>query len=246
MACARPAFFWWIMIRTLVILGLLFLFQANSAYSQITTQTEERLAITGLSQPAIVGSKILAESSSKPQVSKAVIVKVGSDYKFIRVKARRNGEKYLAESISQNEYFFTGAGKYLIEIVAFDPEKGIDEAEIEFEITGEPSKPDGPNKPDEPNTPDSPYDDLAGRVSKISKSLPPEQAKAYNTAMQSVIKQMRAREIKRVEEAAQFIKAQNLASVQLNRLLNDDASARGSLSFDEAILWYEQVEKGTR
>ena len=63
--------------------------------------------------------------------------------------------------------------------------------------------------------------------------------------MQEVIRKMKAYEIKSIEESRAIIKAKKLPGAALNQMLSADAAKR-QLSFDQAVLYYTEIEKGVR
>lgn len=220
-------------------------------FGQVEIDLRERLALSGGKSSEVIGSRILVDADSDLKIEKAVIVRVKTDFKFVRLKARRNGEKTTAEALSASEWLFTGEGKYGVEVIAFDPEKGIEEGEVEFTIGAGPKPPEPPEpgpdpdpiKPDDQN---EPFENLAKRVAAVAAGIEVSERAKYNAAIREVIRKMKALEIKRIEEARAFIDAQKLPNNKLNDLLTADAKARGSLSFRDAVLWFEEVERGTR
>lgn len=230
------------------VLFLVAVLVCSNLFGQVEIEKRERLAVVGAKSAEIVGARILVDSDSALTISKAVVLAIKTDFKFVRLKARKNGAKFAAESLSASEWLFEGEGAYSVEVIAFDPEKGIEESEIDFLIGAGPKPPEPPQPgpgPD-PIVPAGPFDDLAKRVAEAAKGISDGEKAKYNAAFREVIRKMETFEIRRIEEARTFISGQKLTGNKLNELLNDDAKKRGSLSFSDAIAWFREVERGTR
>ena len=216
----------------------------SSCCGQIKTTTTEKKALLGVTNPVIQANRILVGADSNVAVSPVVILEVQTDYKFRRVKAYRNGQRIEPEVLSETEYLFAGHGKYRCEITAFDPEKGIDDAEVSFEIGGKPEPEPGPEPGPEP-TPNGPFDNLAVRVAEIAKTMPAAEKTKYAAAVETVIKKMQTKEFRTLDQVTLYLRSSALTNVSLNKLLADDSEAR-SLSFNEVIEWYGEVLKGLK
>lgn len=220
------------------------------ATAQIKTATTEKKALLGVTSPVIQGNRILVGADSNVAVSPVVVLTVETDYKFKRLKARRDGVRIEAESLSETEYLFAGAGKYTVEITVFDPERGIDDTEVNFVLGGkpgpEPDKPDQPDQPDvPPEPPAGPFDNLAIRVHALAQTLSDDQRKAYVAALDTVVGRMQRKEFRTTDQARNYLRSAGLKNTDLNKLLEDDASTR-LLSFNETIAWYAEALKGVK
>jgi len=127
---------------------ILLLVLASSAAAQVETTVTRKKALLGVTNPQIQGNRILVGDDSNVSVSDVVLLEVRSDYKFQRVKARQNGNRVEPEKLGENVYLFAGAGAYVVEVTVFDPDKGIDDAEVKFEIGGKPKPPTPDPTPD--------------------------------------------------------------------------------------------------
>jgi hypothetical protein len=121
--------------------------------AQVETTVTRKKALLGVTNPVVQGNRILVGDDSNVSVSDVVLLEVKSDYKFQRVKARSGGNRIEPEKLAENVYLFAGAGSYVVEVTVFDPDKGIDDAEIKFDIGGKPTPPVPPDPPTPP-TPD--------------------------------------------------------------------------------------------
>jgi hypothetical protein len=222
---------------------------SSGAAAQIKTSTTEKLALLGVTSPVVQGNRILVGADSNVAVSPVVILEVATDYKFKRLKARRDGQRVEAEPLSETQWLFAGKGKYLVEITVFDPERGIDETELTFEIGSGPKPPDEPSGPDDPNPPPpppaGPFDNLAIRVATLSFNLSADQRTKWITALETVVNKMGTLEFRRVDDARNYIRSQALPNSDLNKMLEDDARTR-LLSFAETLSWYKEVLKGLK
>lgn len=136
------------MIRTLFL--LLIALVAVPAWAQVETTVTRKKALLGVTNPQVQGNRILVGDDSNVSVSDVVLLEVKSDYKFQRIKARVGGNRVEPEKLAENVYLFAGAGSYVCEITVFDPDKGIDDAEIKFDIGAGPPSP-VPPKPTPPD-----------------------------------------------------------------------------------------------
>lgn len=127
------------MIRTLVLLLVALI--AVPAWAQVETTVTRKKALLGVTNPQVQGNRILVGDDSNVSVSDVVLLEVKSDYKFQRLKARQNGNRVEPEKLAENVYLFAGFGSYVCEITVFDPERGIDETEIKFDISANPTPP---------------------------------------------------------------------------------------------------------
>ena len=220
---------------------------ASTASGQIKSTVTNKLALLGVTSPELQGNRILVGADSNIAVSSVVILTIETDYKFKRIKAYRDGQRVEPEVTSDTSYLFAGAGKYLVSVTVFDPEKGIDDAEFTFEIDGkpEPPKPPKPPEPPTPPQPDGPFDNLAKRVAEIAAKISQADRERYGGTMQEVCAMMESFQIKRAEDARKFIASKNLPSVELNALLYDDSKNR-QMGFQETLNWYREVLKGVR
>jgi hypothetical protein len=130
--------------------ALLLLCLASSAFGQVETTVTRKKALLGVTNPQVQGNRILVGDDSNVSVSDVVLLEVKSDYKFQRVRARVSGNRVEPEKLADNVYLFAGAGAYVVEVTVFDPDKGIDDAEIKFEISGKPVPPPEPEPEPEP------------------------------------------------------------------------------------------------
>jgi hypothetical protein len=219
------------------------------ASAQIKTSTTEKLALLGVTSPVVQGNRILVGADSNVAVSPVVILEVGTDYKFKRLKARRDGQRVEAEPLSETQWLFAGKGKYVVEITVFDPERGIDDTELSFEIGAGPKPPPGPEPEPEPGPqpepPAGPFDNLAIRVAALSIRLTPEQRTKWTATLETVVRKMETLEFRRVDDARNFIRSQGLVNPELSKLLEEDSRTR-LLSFAETAAWYKEVLRGLK
>jgi hypothetical protein len=220
-----------------LVAALAFFFAPLLCQAQIAIEKQNRVVISNVKSPEIVGDLVIASAEESPVISKAVILVVRSDYKFIRVKAKKADVKFEPKQIDSTTFLFASPGKYSVAVTAFDPEKGIDDAEVEFAIDGTTPEPSGPDVP--PGL----FDNLAARVAVIARTMPASEVAKYKSTVEGLAAKMQAYEIKTFDQASKYLKAANLTSVAMNKLLQEDASRR-SLSFGDAIVWYKEVARG--
>lgn len=146
-----------------------FLLLASTAFGQIDISWTTQKSVTGLVNPRTVGTRILVADESNPVASRVAIVKVVTSAKFVNLSARKSLFEFAdLEKLSDNEWLITAPGKYLVEAVTFDPEKGIDERRIEITF-GEPE----PVPPPKPNpVPEDEFGNIGQRASLLAVGLP--------------------------------------------------------------------------
>ena len=127
-----------------------FLLLCGLVQAQVETTVTRKKALLGVTNPVVQGNRILVGDDSNVSATDVVLLEVRSDYKFQRVKARVSGNRVEPEKLADNVYLFAGAGSYVVEVTVFDPDKGIDDAEIKFDIGGKPTPPKPPEPTPEP------------------------------------------------------------------------------------------------
>lgn len=121
---------------------------AGLAFGQVETQLTRKKALLGVTNPVVQGNRILVGDDSNVAVSDVVMLDIQTEYKFSRLRARQNGNRIEPEKVGDNSYLFAGAGSYVVEVTVFDPEKGIDDAEVSFTIGGKPKPPEPEPEPE--------------------------------------------------------------------------------------------------
>lgn len=145
-------------MRSLIVLFTSFLLLAAPCYGQIKLTEEKIQTWTGFENPVVVNGTITAGPNSKPVLSSVTTtIKVESaiDYKFTQMKGRKIPELTVItlDETDHGYQFKTGTppGKYQLEYLAFDPEKGIASAEIAVDLSlPSPPIPPLPPTPDDP------------------------------------------------------------------------------------------------
>lgn len=131
------------------IIPLLLLLLSSTLYGQITI--EKKLVVEGVNDPVFVGSTLVLPAESKLVVKEAVKVSVDSSYKFNDILVKKDG---VSVPVSDTELLFSDPGTYEINVVLFDPEKGIKRGTEVIKLGGTPSPPPGPTPPSPTPTPD--------------------------------------------------------------------------------------------
>lgn len=115
-------------------LSLAILLISLSAFGQVTV--EKQKSLLGVTNPVIVGDRIFVGDDSVPVVSDVAVITIDDSYKFSRLKIRRGNERIEPESIGESKYLVAGAGSYVIDVILFDPERGIWDDEFSVELGG--------------------------------------------------------------------------------------------------------------
>lgn len=164
---------------------ILWLMLVIPAWAELDVTVVKSRVITGVANPRVVGDVVLYDGDQNPKVTPAAQITIVTDFKFVRVKARTSlFESSNIQQISPGVYLLTGPGKYALEVIAFDPEKGIDEKVVPVELgdidpVPEPDKPEPTPNPS-PVPPDS-FDNIGQRVAKatVGASKKADVAKIY-------------------------------------------------------------------
>lgn len=130
-------------------------------------------AIEGITAARVVGDLILVSNESKPIVSQVAILTVKTQAKFVRIKARKSLFEFgQVDKLSENEWVLSGAGRYAVEVTAFDPELGIEETAIEVELGESPTPPEPtPPGPQPGPVPPDAFSNLGQRVAAATAGL---------------------------------------------------------------------------
>ena len=159
------------------LLPLLLLLLSTSLYGQITI--EKKTIVEGVVDPVFVEGKLVLPADTKLVVKDAIKVAVDSTYKFSDILITKDGVKL---ETTNPELYFTDPGKYEINVVLFDPDKGIKRGQETIVLGGTPTP--GPTPPPGPGpTPsDEKVDNLSVLIIYESADLP-----KYTISQRSVI-----------------------------------------------------------
>lgn len=160
------------------LIPLLLLLLTTPLYSQITI--EKKLVVEGVTDPVFVGSTLVLPAESKLVVKEAVKISIDSSYKFSDILVKKDG---VSVPVSGTELLFSDPGTYEVNVVLFDPDKGIKRGAETVKIGGTPNPPPGPGPtpPPEPG-PAEKIDNLSVLVIYESADLP-----KYTISQRSVI-----------------------------------------------------------
>lgn len=177
------------MLNKIVAVFIAILF-SSIAFGEIDVEVSKTQALSGMTNPRIFKEFVFYEKPSEPKFISAAILKIKTEAKFVKVKARKtlfeNGDVF---KISNDEFLLVGSGKYAVEIATFDPEKGIDEKTVSVELGEEPQPVPGPDIPTPnptptPDVPDDKFGNIGKKVATWSAGLPKrlELANVYKEA----------------------------------------------------------------
>lgn len=177
------------MLNKVAAILIAFLF-SSSVFAEIDVEVSKTQALSGMTNPRIFKDFVFYEQPSEPKFVSAAILKIKTEAKFVKVKARKtlfeNGDVF---KISNDEFLLVGSGKYAVEIATFDPEKGIDEKTVSVELGDSPqpvptpTPTPGPDVPT-PDVPDDKFGNIGKKVATWSAGLPKrlELANVYKEA----------------------------------------------------------------
>jgi hypothetical protein len=159
------------------IIPLLLLLLSSTLHGQITI--EKKLVVEGVTDPVFVGSTLVLPAESKLVVKEAVKVSVDSTFKFNDILVKKDG---VSVPVSGTELLFSDPGTYEVNVVLFDPEKGIKRGAEIIKLGGTPNPPPGPTPTPTPTPSDEKVDNLSVLVIYESQDLP-----KYTISQRSVI-----------------------------------------------------------
>lgn len=143
------------MIRAL----LLSLLLVSTSLAQITI--EKKLVVEGVKDPTIVGDKLVLPADCKLVIKDGIRVAIDKNYKFSDVLITKDGV-VLDQPLVDSELLLTDPGKYNVNVVLFDPEKGIKRGQADLVIGTSPTPAPGPTPPGPtPPGPDEKIDNVA-------------------------------------------------------------------------------------
>lgn len=134
------------------LLPLLLLIISSSLYGQVSI--EKRLVVEGVKDPVFSGDKLVVPADSKLVIKEAVRVSIDTTYKFFDILVTKDGVN-LEQQQGVTELLFTDSGKYTVNIVLFDPDKGIKRVPETVVVVGNSPTPGPTPTPDPPPTPDT-------------------------------------------------------------------------------------------
>lgn len=156
-------------MQRFLLTAFVFLTTLGTTYGQIELTFQKSLSLQGLTAPRLVGDVILVDEQSKPVVAPVALVTVKTDYKFVDVTAKKSlFEEAILVKVSDTEYLLGESGRWVIQVTAFDPERGIAKKSTEV-VVGDPTQP--PTDPTDPKPPTGDYDAIAQDSRKNADQL---------------------------------------------------------------------------
>jgi hypothetical protein len=239
-----------------------FLLLINTAIADIKVDVVKTKVLSGLKEPQLVNNLVLFEESSQPNFSAAAKIKITTDAKFNKVKARKSlFETTEVIKLSNTEYLLVGSGKYAVEVTTFDPEKGIDETTVSIDLgdapTPSPTPPDpvptpGPD-PVPPNPvpiPDDKFDNIGKRAFEWSAGLPKraELAAVYKEASERLktLPQVTTNDASKflVEERKKLLGVDEPKYSDFVNKINADLGKRWPMPRQEFVLYLYNISLG--
>ena len=241
-----------------------FLLLINTVIADIKVDVVKTKVLSGLKEPQLVNGFVLFEESSQPNFSTAAKIKVITDAKFTKVKARKTlFETAEVVKLSDTEYLLVGAGKYAVEVTTFDPEKGIDETTVSVDLGDSPGPgptPPGPDPvpppgpdPVPPNPipiPDDKFDNIGKRAFEWSAGLPKrvELAAVYKEASERLktLPQVTTNDASKflVEERKKLLGADEPKYSDFVNKINADLGKRWPMPRQEFVLYLYNISLG--
>lgn len=241
--------------RLLLIPFLLSAMLNKLAIAELDVTVTKSQVLSGVKNPKVIQSFVTFDSEdSKPAFQPAAFIKVTTDYKFVRVRARQNlFEATIVIKLSDTEFILLGSGKYAVDVTAFDPERGIDEKNLVIDlgdvVPPDPTPTPGPSP--NPNTvPDDQFNNIGKRTQEWSKSL--EKRKELGALYRQASKLLTDSPISTINDATMLItdsKAKLLGSDSpkystLFENLNADLRSRWPLSRMDYALYLAAIASG--
>lgn len=155
------------------LIGSLLALIASPLYAATTVQSKQVSIVQSVSPIKLVNDNF-AIVGDQTYVQSGVIVTVQSDFKFFDLEARKSLTEFAnPQKIDDVTWLITAPGTYLVEVVAFDPEKGIERARVTVTVPPGPNPPPDPDVPDVPDVPipPQPADPLVRNIKGWSESV---------------------------------------------------------------------------
>ena len=241
--------------RALVLLTLI----ACTAIGETSVKVMKMKAVTGLKSPSVVGETVLIGEDSTPIISEVALIDVVSSAKFLKVKARKSLFEFgQVDKVGENRWLLSSPGKFVIEVSAFDPATGFEDAHAEVDLSGEAPKPPTPPTPPDPPKPDVPtdqFDNLGQRVAAIAKAanLPKQKevaaifVEAANNLENNPSATLNSESTSLVKKRADLLGADLPKYEPLIAELSKDLTKRvaaGEMTRNALVAWWRAIAKG--
>lgn len=164
---------------------LLSLLLVSTSFAQVSI--EKKLVVEGVKDPTFVGEKLVIPGDCKLVVKEGIKVSVDATYKFSDILITKDGIA-LPQEPGLTELLLTEPGKYNVNVVLFDPEKGIKRGQADLVIGGAPTPGPTPGPTPTPG-PDEKIDNISVLIihetDDLEKYLPAQRAVILSSELQT-------------------------------------------------------------
>jgi hypothetical protein len=245
----------WVAVQILV--AVLATMASDRASAQIEVKTETVQALSGLTEPSVVGNLVLFSGGSPKQKPVAVVYveAVGT----VSVDAT-NEQRMPVEikSVSDGVYLIDAPGKTWVEVSEYGEVELaggqrrkilLDRKTVVVEVGPAPTP--TPPGPGPGPTPPAPFDGLAGKVSQLSQSMDLNNKTKLASVLDTIVLRMESGQFLQIGQAAKYLTENRppctpqAGCAELYNFMAADARGR-TLSFEQAKNYYRELAKGLR
>ena len=252
----------WLVVQILV--ASLATIVCDLANAQIEVKTETAQALSGLTEPSVVGNLVLFRSGSPKQKPVAVLYveAVGS----VSVDAT-NEQRMPVEikSVSDGVYLVEAPGKTWVDVSEYGEVELaggqrrkilLDRKTVVVEVGPPIPPPPGPGPgPSPPGPGPSPtpdlFDGLASKVSQLSRNMDLAKKLQLTNVLDTIAQKMDRGEFLQIKQCADYLNTNRppctpqAGCAELYNFMKSDAQGR-VLSFEQAKAYYRELAKGLR
>jgi hypothetical protein len=247
----------WVAVQILV--AVLATMASDLASAQIEVKTETVQALSGLTEPSVVGNLVLFSGGSPKQKPVAVVYveAVGT----VSVDAT-NEQRMPVEikSVSDGVYLVEAPGKTWVEVSEYGEVELaggqrrkilLDRKTVVVEVGPGPTPPPPPPGPGPGPTPPAPFDGLAGKVSQLSQGMDLDNKTKLASVLDTIVLRMESGQFLQIGQAAKYLTENRppctpqAGCAELYNFMAADARGR-TLSFEQAKNYYRELAKGLR
>ena len=245
----------WLVVQILV--ASLATIVCDLANAQIEVKMETAQALSGLTEPSVVGNLVLFRSGSPKQKPVAVLYveAVGT------VSVEATNEQRLPveiKQVSDGVYLVEAPGKTWVDVSEYGEVELaggqrrkilLDRKTVVVEV-GPPIPPPGPGPGPSPPTPDL-FDGLASKVSQLSRNMDLAKKLQLTNVLDTIAQKMDRGEFLQIKQCADYLNTNRppctpqAGCAELYNFMKSDAQGR-VLSFDQAKAYYRELAKGLR
>jgi hypothetical protein len=236
---------------------------AATATAQIEIKTEQAKAISGLSEPSVVGELVLFIKGS-PKVKSVGVIYVEAVGEVSVEATDEKRQPVQVSRVSDGVYLVDRPGSTWVEVSEYgevelaggQKRKILLDRKTAVVVVDDPTPPPGPGPgPSPPGPGPSPtpdlFDGLAGKVSQLSRNMDLQKKLQLTSVLDTIAQKMDRGEFLQIRQSAEYLTANRpqctpqSGCAELYNFMAADARGR-MLSFEQAKQYYREIAKGLR